>query len=521
MKFDLVSFFNKDPRCGLNVLYPQAMLRAHGHSSSVLFLYRRNKIRYWTAPQLIPTDEEIELMVEKLKSADLIGISVYYISLEAAKKLTAAIKSRLKAPVIWGGRHPTLAPEECIEFADMLCIGEGEEVVLELADTLSAGKDIRNIRNLWIKRNGSVIRNVPRPLLNNLDEIPPIEFPLQDCHCVSCEGKFNPNGSHDHITFTSRGCLFSCTYCGEKDWRRSCKVKNNFRVRSPTNVIRELERIKTDPAIHFIYFQDALFPYNSEWIKEFSFLYKKRVGLPFCARLHPALIKNAEVKLLKEAGLQRLDVSIESASERVRRKIFNRQVSDSQIVAAHNSVLSAGVAKYNLLLIADNPWETDEDKQEALDFLMKLNGTFKLVLFTLVFYPKHELTEKALNAGLINEYHFLWAKRQMDIPVQTFYKRSKEDTFWLVILLLFVLYYRHHFFPKKLILAINRCTLIKRHPYPVFYFLYYASVFLNVTLEDPKHGIHILSVAAGICFESIRRLLIPADKTAKTKTYSY
>jgi radical SAM superfamily enzyme YgiQ (UPF0313 family) len=36
-------------------------------------------------------------------------------------------------PIIWGGSAPTLEPERCIQYADMLCINEGEELIVVLA----------------------------------------------------------------------------------------------------------------------------------------------------------------------------------------------------------------------------------------------------------------------------------------------------------------------------------------------------------------------------------------------------
>ena len=59
----------------------------------------------------------------------------------------------------------------------MICIGEGEEVIVELCDKLEKDKDITNIKNLWLNRNGRIIKNPIRPVIENLDLLP---FPDYD-----------------------------------------------------------------------------------------------------------------------------------------------------------------------------------------------------------------------------------------------------------------------------------------------------------------------------------------------------
>ena len=70
---------------------------------------------------------EIKKFVE---SSDLIGLPVLTNHFETASIITSYLREHMAAPIIWGGIHPTLRPEECIAIADIICIGEGEESVL-------------------------------------------------------------------------------------------------------------------------------------------------------------------------------------------------------------------------------------------------------------------------------------------------------------------------------------------------------------------------------------------------------
>ena len=58
--------------------------------------------------------------------------------------------------VIWGGVHPSILPDESIKHSDFVCVGEGEESLLELVKKLSDGEKGNDVQNIWARENGSV-----------------------------------------------------------------------------------------------------------------------------------------------------------------------------------------------------------------------------------------------------------------------------------------------------------------------------------------------------------------------------
>ena len=60
------------------------------------------------------------------------------------------------------------------EEVDYLIVGEGEAPLVELLDALENNHSIENIRIVWSKNNGKLIKNTPRPLM------PPDTFPKVD-----------------------------------------------------------------------------------------------------------------------------------------------------------------------------------------------------------------------------------------------------------------------------------------------------------------------------------------------------
>jgi len=124
-------------------------------------------------------DEFIERVNQE--SCYLIAFSANSSMFHYAAKFAMWIKDSYKnMPIICGGIHPTIAPEEAIgnEWIDMICLGEGELVMAELCEAMMRDKDIRNIKNLWLKHKGEMCRNELRPLIKDLDSLPYYDWSL-------------------------------------------------------------------------------------------------------------------------------------------------------------------------------------------------------------------------------------------------------------------------------------------------------------------------------------------------------
>ena len=204
-----------------------------------------------------------------------------------------------------GGIHPTIRQEESLEHADIVCVGDGEEAILELVTRMGKAEPYTDIRNLGFKKNGTVIKNPPRSLPHNLDIYPIPDYSLDDQH-IMYEGKIRPltydlmktyleNGTVSQYlrkigyqTMTDRGCPHKCSYCNISNQKEMYDEMGSkyFRARSVENFINELVEIKEMfPFIEAIqFFDDTFFARPVHEIEEFSRGYKEKVGLPFIAR---------------------------------------------------------------------------------------------------------------------------------------------------------------------------------------------------------------------------------------------
>ena len=125
----------------------------------------------------IETHDPIEALQQKIEhfKPELLCFSIYSNDLDLANQIAPVIKRKYKdIPIAVGGVQPTVDPVGTIglDWVDMICIGKGEEAIVELADKLSKGGDISDIKNLWIKRSGKITKNGLRDFID-LNNVPP------------------------------------------------------------------------------------------------------------------------------------------------------------------------------------------------------------------------------------------------------------------------------------------------------------------------------------------------------------
>jgi hypothetical protein len=157
--------------------------------------------------------EELLSTIDQIKP-DIIGFSGltddYPLGLALMRSVRLAFPS---IPTVAGGIHATVAPMDVIseDCFDMVCIGEGEYVILDIAERIDQNRDFKGIQNLWIKLDDKKIeRNAVRPYEQNLDLLP---FP--DWSIYGDTAFYKPFLGHvyKYGDFEmSRGCPYKCSY---------------------------------------------------------------------------------------------------------------------------------------------------------------------------------------------------------------------------------------------------------------------------------------------------------------------
>ena len=351
--------------------------------------------------------KELVEMISK-KKLSLIGVSLVTDDYEAAVRITQEIKEKTGIPVIWGGAHVNVKPEESLDHADMVCLGEGEEALLELARNMSGQDKVdTSIRNIWFNTDLGIVRNEICNLEENLDKYPFPDFDFNSMYVMNNKGFETLNENHlngEYSIMTSRGCPYGCTYCYNNYRRRQYKGKGKYlRTRSIEKVIEELSYAKrTFNGLRKIKFMDDSFiARKMKDFEKFKELYLDKIDLPFYALAEPMAFDFQKVKLLREAGLSELQVGIQSGSERTNREEYKRKISNQKVLQMAQSINDLGInVVYDLIF--NNPYETREDLVETIDFLMKFPEPFSLQGYNLIFYPGTEITDRALKDGHIS-----------------------------------------------------------------------------------------------------------------------
>jgi len=369
-------------------------------------------------------DRVLDQLVDLCRGTDLVGITLMTNFFDGAVQVTRRLKAASGTPVIWGGVHPTIRPEESLEHADIVCVGDGEEALLELADKMAAGRDWTGTANLWSRRDGAIIRNRPRPLTRDLDSYPRPDYSLEDHH-ILFEGRLQPltgeiqkrcleRGTVSHYlkrtgyqTMTGRGCPHQCTYCVNDALKNLYGASGYLRWRSTAHVIDELLWVKANlPYVGFVWISDdAFFARSSAAIEEFCREYKEKIGLPFSCLASPLTVTREKMDALVDAGLVYVQMGIQTGSARIQ-ELFNRTAMSNERVLQAARVINAHKDRmfppsYDFIL--DVPYETEADVVESLRLIARIPKPFQLQPFALVLYPGTKLHEMATRDGLVGD----------------------------------------------------------------------------------------------------------------------
>jgi radical SAM superfamily enzyme YgiQ (UPF0313 family) len=355
-----------------------------------------------------------------------------------AAEITEAVRARIPTTVLWGGIHPTVMPEECLEHADAICRGEGEDALLEMAQAVRDGGSYEGIANLWVKRNGAVIRNEPRMLRTDLDSLPWPRFVAPNRIYLDKDGIVDYERGRNRVTtydiLTTRGCPHSCSYCCNEFLNEFFKGKGPIvRRRSVDNVIAELrDALEMFPNLLLVIMGDDLFSLNVPWLREFAEKYPGAIGLPFVCNLHPNHLDEERMGLLKRAGLRFGVMGIQSGSVSSREEVLNRHTSQENVIRATELIHEYGVRPLYQFII-DNPLESDEQRAETRVLISQLRKPFLIQLFHLTWFPGTRITERALEEKVISPsdvehvregYHTLFMADVLS------YFRTAEELYW-------------------------------------------------------------------------------------------
>jgi anaerobic magnesium-protoporphyrin IX monomethyl ester cyclase len=429
MKVALISPYSGIEATGLRIL--SACLKQAGFETCMIFLPQLEETMALAHyDKRVFTDAVLEQIATICANARFIGITVMTSSYYLVAELTAQLKARLDIPVIWGGIHPTLRPEECLNYADLVCIGEGERSIVELAQFIDRRLDYKSIPNLaWHDPVRGMVVNPIYPLNMDLDEIPSPDYDYTQHYILH---------AHHVVPFTqgllayylidlgswasgpvyrvlaTRGCPYRCSFCANNALLHIYPSWNHLRHRSVNNVIDEIKNITIKiPSIEGVVFNDDTFMANPiSYIQEFSRAYRQEIGLPFRVYTTAQTANSWKFRLLADSGMRYIVMGIQSGSDRIQ-KLYQRQAANQEVLKAAQLIhqFQSSVPRPMYDIITDNPYESIDDRIATLQLVNQLPKPYRLSLFSLIFYPGTEIYTRANADGLIrNERNEIYQK---------------------------------------------------------------------------------------------------------------
>ncbi len=318
------------------------------------------------------SDFSIEDLINHIKNNEYIFIG-FYSQVLIKDKLIAYIKAIKEKTtgikIIVGGPAYMFYEEFLKGGCDIVCKGEGELTILEIVEYLEGRRAIESIDGIAYMKNGSVISNRDRELITNLDSIP---FPLwdkikprcyYDSYILPMKGTFVP-------MVTSRGCVYRCAFCSSPYlWR------NNYRVRSIENVLKETDILVSRYRARYIIFQDDAFGTDNNWLRKFclALIERRYKKLRWMCILHPLVFKEDPeqlIFLIKRAGCNLFVFGLQSVSPDVSRKI-NRDPLEPEVLRKIIKITNNAGILTSVDFILGLPGETEKTIRENIDFALE------------------------------------------------------------------------------------------------------------------------------------------------------
>lgn len=311
-----------------------------------------------------------------------------------------------EVPIVWGGYHPSLFPEQCCESTacDIVCVGQGDETFREIVESLVAGRPPEDVKGVAYWTPEGTVVNEPRPL-TNINDVPPAPYHLMDVNrAIELNMKTNRESIRTTEFHSSQGCPGKCGYCADAQL-----YQRHWTGLDAERVVDEVEKLVKTYRLDQVNFSDANFFANQNRVRAIceGFI-ERNLNIRWVASARPDTFhryKPEVLELISRAGCKRVIVGAESASAPVLELICKGATAEDHLKSAQ-VCRDYGIGGTFTFITgfphaAGTPQQ--ETTQDLLDFIQKLkkiHPDIRTKIFVFTPYPGTPLYDLSVKFGM-------------------------------------------------------------------------------------------------------------------------
>jgi anaerobic magnesium-protoporphyrin IX monomethyl ester cyclase len=417
----------------LSILYLAAVLEGIGVEVSVL-----------DQPALGLTVEEAVQWVEK-ENPDVLGFSTLTSSGQTAALISTKVKEKKPdVTTVFGNHHATFNAERILKkypSVDIVARGEGEKTIVELANCLGNGGDLKEVRGINFRNEVKLVSTPDQPLIKDLDSIPFPDRKLIDAeyHCVIAGANIAPKKFTSVVT--SRGCVYNCRFC-------SCReiAKNRWRSRSAENTVKELQFLASEGYKQIIFVDDAFTMNPKRVIEICRGIRREKLDLEWICEGRVDICSYTMLREMVQAGCKVLYLGMESANQRIL-NYYNKRITPKQ---SENAVKTAKKARVDVVagsFIIGAPDETREEIWNTVKFAQRV--PIDIPQFNILgAHPGNDIWNEFVAKGFLDPEKW-WEKGVAVSEVYPYAKVSRDEIMQIMHDAFFQHVYRPSFLVKQ------------------------------------------------------------------------
>lgn len=291
--------------------------------------------------------------------AEVFGISSICSNFPYALELAELIRSRWPAAkIIMGGPQPSSVPEATLRTypaVDAIVIGEGERTLLELLSSDWTETSLRQVPGMAIRTASGVERTSPRPLIEDLDELPMPDFSLLNIRHYL---KLTPTLA---LIEAGRGCPFACNFCSTATfWSRK------YRAKSPARILEEMTQLNKSLGMTCFNLTHDNFTTSPKYVRKFCeyFIANNRQGFTWSSSARTDSLLRCNPKLMRDAGCRYLFFGVDTGSPRLQ-EIIDKHLDLEEFKAVLRQTVELGI-EATVSLILGYPEETRDELNQTI-----------------------------------------------------------------------------------------------------------------------------------------------------------